>query len=424
MATTPALPTLSASPTWRFATLAIMYSAQGLPFGLFNIAIPSWMAADGYNAADVASFIGIVSLPWSLKLIVAPLMDRWGYRPMGYRRPWVIGAQLGVFLSFVIFGFIPEELMWLSAIGCLTNIFAATQDVAVDGLAIDILPEQERSRANGFMFGGQYVGISLGASGGGYALLHMGLQGAGLLSALLMILVLLFPIVLLERSGERRFPWSRGAASARSGLITSTGELVKKTITALFVPASIILLLAQMGGRLAEGIIISHLPIYTVQTMGLDNTTYNDFSTIGGVMAAVLGVAISPWFDKIGSHRGFWFTCVGFVVITLLMPFTLDTWPMTTIAAHWVSIHLLGITLIATMMRFCHPAVAATQFAIYMAMANLNYSLGAFLYAEIAGFMNGTQIFLFAAALGATALPLWYLLVTRYLDTSQPQHDT
>ena len=308
MAANFTLPTLSASRAWRFATLAIMYSAQGLPFGLFNIAIPSWMAAGGYGAAEVASFIGIVSLPWSLKLIVAPLMDRWGYRPMGYRRPWVIGAQLGVFLSFVIFGFIPEELLWLSAVGCQTNIFAATQDVAVDGLAIDILPEQDRSRANGFMFGGQYVGISLGASGGGYALLHLGLQGVSLLSALLMILVLMFPILLLERSGERRFPWSAGKTSPRSALTTSTGELVKNTVKALIVPASIILLLAQVGSRVAEGIIVSHLPIYAAQTMGLDDTTYNDFSTIGGILAAVLGVAISPWFDKIGSHKGFWFT--------------------------------------------------------------------------------------------------------------------
>ncbi|MGK0222226.1 MAG: hypothetical protein ACI9ON_001465 [Limisphaerales bacterium] len=128
-----------------------------------------------------------------------------------------------------------------------------------------------------------------------------------------------------------------------------------------------------MGSRVAEGIIISHLPIYAVQTMGLDDTTYNDFSTIGGIMAAVLGVAISPWFDKIGSHKGFWFTCVGYVVTP---------------------------------------------------MSNLNYSLGAFLYAEIAGLMNGTQVLLFAAALGATALPLWYLLVTRYMGTPQPEHNT
>jgi hypothetical protein len=57
-------------------------------------------------------------------------------------------------------------------------------------------------------------------------------------------------------------------------------------------------------------------------------------------------------------------------------------------------------------------------------MSNLNYSLGAFLYAEISGFFDGNQVLLFAAALGATALPLWYLLVTRYMDTPQPQHDT
>lgn len=420
MAAIQALPTLAHSRWLRFLTLGVMYSAQGLPFGFFTIAIPSWMANQGFAATEIASFIGVVMLPWSLKLIAAPVMDRWGYAPMGYRRPWILAAQAGVMLSFFGFGLIPTELFWMSAIGCLTNTFAASQDVAVDGLAIDILPDTDRARANGFMFGGQFLGISLGSSGGGYALLYLGVGGVGLLAGLIMLLILLFPVLLLERPGERRFPWSPGQASKRDAVAASTVALLKGTATALLLPASLILFFNQFGTRLAEGVVIAHLPIYTVQTLGLADTTYNDFSTAGGISAAILGVLVSPWFDKVRAHNAFWLTCWLFVAVIALLPFTLEQWPMISIVAHWVTLHLMGITLTATMMRFCHPAFAATQFAIFMAMANLNYSMGAFLYAEIVTFMDSTEVLLFAAALGAMGLPLWYVLVSRYIDATAP----
>lgn len=47
----------------------------------------------------------------------------------------------------------------------LNNVFFATQDVAIDSLAVSSLQADERGRANGIMFGGQYLGIALGGGG-------------------------------------------------------------------------------------------------------------------------------------------------------------------------------------------------------------------------------------------------------------------
>lgn len=401
--------------------LAAMYAAQGLPFGLFNIAIPSWMASQNYAAADIAWFIGIVTLPWSLKLFTAPLMDRWTYLPMGFRRPWIIAAQTGIVLSFIALSVVPEALIWLAAMGCITNAFAATQDVAVDGMAIDILPTEDRARANAFMFGGQFLGISLGSSAGGYAINYFGVAGMSLTSAALMLGVLSLAIALRERPGERLMPWTKGQPTPRSEQTESVWQAITRTLAIIFMPASVLLLIAQLGPRLAEGMIISYLPAHTVQNLGIANTTYNDYSTAGGVVAAITGVLISPWFDRFGAHNAHWWT-VGFLVVTTLaIPYTIEALPMATIVVHWIGIHLTGITINATMMRFCHPAVAATQFAIYMAMANLNYSLGAFVYGELSGVLTGIEVLWFAGGLAAMALPAWYILLTRYWHTAPAQ---
>ena len=93
------LPALTDIRWLRFATFAVFYIAQGFPIGLFSLAMPAWMLQSGMSAAQVASFTFISSLPWTFKLLAAPLMDRYSFLPMGRRRPWILAAQTGVTLS-------------------------------------------------------------------------------------------------------------------------------------------------------------------------------------------------------------------------------------------------------------------------------------------------------------------------------------
>ena len=68
-------------------------------------------------------------------------MDRYQFLPMGRRRPWVLGAQLGMTLSFlglVLVDNPAEQVGLLTLLALLINVFAATQDVAVDGMAIEV----------------------------------------------------------------------------------------------------------------------------------------------------------------------------------------------------------------------------------------------------------------------------------------------
>ena len=128
------LPALSESRWWRLFAFTALYVAQGLPYGVFMIAIPTWLAATGSSIATVANFTAIVALPWSFKLVVAPLMDWLRFPAMGSRRPWVIVAQFGIVLPWLYVAFSPaaHDIAGLTALGFLLNFFGATQDVAVD----------------------------------------------------------------------------------------------------------------------------------------------------------------------------------------------------------------------------------------------------------------------------------------------------
>ena len=81
------LPILSERSLIRYLTLAAMYVAQGLPYGLVLVAMPAWMAKQGLTAGEIGAFTGFVALPWAFKFTGGPLMDRYGYLPMGRRRP-------------------------------------------------------------------------------------------------------------------------------------------------------------------------------------------------------------------------------------------------------------------------------------------------------------------------------------------------
>src|SRR5688500_7030383 len=86
-------PALSEDRYLRFSVIFLLYVAQGLPIGLFQFAIPAWMAARGSSAADVGYVLSAGLLPWSLKLINGFVMDRFAFLAMGRRRAWLIGAQ-------------------------------------------------------------------------------------------------------------------------------------------------------------------------------------------------------------------------------------------------------------------------------------------------------------------------------------------
>ena len=68
---------LSESARLRFSVFTLLYAAQGLGWGIFVYALPAWYAEAGASAAETGAFIFTATLPWSIKLLIAPVMDRY-----------------------------------------------------------------------------------------------------------------------------------------------------------------------------------------------------------------------------------------------------------------------------------------------------------------------------------------------------------
>ena len=155
-----------------------MYFAQGIPQGLLAIALPAWLVSQGATAAQIGTYMAVMALPWSFKLLAGPVMERFEFLPMGRRRPWVVGAQAGLSLSLLALMWVEDpsaQIGLLAGVGFLVNVFAATQDVATDGMAIDVTPQREQGRLNAFMAFGKAIGWSATAAVAGVLLMTWGL---------------------------------------------------------------------------------------------------------------------------------------------------------------------------------------------------------------------------------------------------------
>ena len=115
----------------KFLLLTALYMAQGLPFGFFIQALPVLLRAEGLSLPAIG-LTSLLSLPWALKFLWAPLIDR-----EGARRRIILAMQGASAALMLAIAFInPSSQMWL-LLGAvlLTNLLAATQDIATDALA-------------------------------------------------------------------------------------------------------------------------------------------------------------------------------------------------------------------------------------------------------------------------------------------------
>lgn len=148
--------------------LLSLYWAQGLPAGLMTQALPVLMRAQGLPLSYL-SLLGLLMLPWAIKPLWAPWVDR-----IGHYRQWIKLMQLLMLLFLLLLALIkPADLqhshvLWLAA-GLLfaLNISAATQDLATDAWAVRMLGQQQLNLGNSM----QVLGMRLGfIVGGGFFL--------------------------------------------------------------------------------------------------------------------------------------------------------------------------------------------------------------------------------------------------------------
>ncbi len=398
---------LAEQPRLRFVVGAGMYFAQGIPQGLLGIAIPAWLASKGVSAGEIASYLAVIILPWAFKLVTGPFMDRFQFLPMGRRKLWVLAAQAGLALSLLSLMIITdpvEQLGLLMLLGVIINCFAATQDVAVDGMAIDLTPVQEQGRLNAFMSFGKALGWSGTAAASGVLLVTVGLQVTAMVAAAVALLVLILFVAVLERQGERRLPWTSGKAVVSRQAADSFAGVFRGLNAVLWTRASIVVMSVMFLDGLVSGYGHALMPIAAVQVFGYSTPEWSNLVAVMGFTGALAALGFGPMIDRFGAKKMLIFTAVLLGIHALMLAQTQALWQDTTyvrvMLSAWVMmVPLVMVCVIALAMSVCKNKCSATQFAIYMSTANLGHAIGSKLFGMLAEHNSFDQTYMIMAAL-------------------------
>ena len=404
---------LERSKNARFAVCGALYFAQGIPRGLLGIALPAWLAAQGIGASEIASYLAVIILPWAFKLVTGPFMDRYQFLPMGTRKPWVLAAQAGLTLSLLALMLIrdpAEQMGLLMLLGILINSFAATQDVAVDGMAIELVPENEQGRLNAFMSFGKTIGWAATSAVSGVMLVTVGLAATAVAAAVVAAFILAGFVVVKERDGERLLPWTPGTAVAQAAGQRAFFDVFRGLNSVLWVRTSLIVIAVMFFDGMVAGYGHALMPIAAIKLFGYTTPQWSQLVATMGLVGALAALAVGPLIDRFGAKRMLALTVALVAAHAMVLAQTQQLWQDTAyvriMLALWVMMEpITMVCVLALAMAICSREVSATQFAIYMSTANLGSAMGSKLYGMIADSTSyGESYMLLAALLIATLL--------------------
>jgi PAT family beta-lactamase induction signal transducer AmpG len=304
------------------------------------------------------------------------------------------------------------------------------QDVGIDSLAVDIMAEDERAKAAGIMFGAQLLGTATATFLGGILLANYGISACLAVLALVPALVALYGVLIREREGERRLPWTAGVSHPlnRAVQVEAWWPLLVNAWKAMILPLSLLLIPMLLFRSLPAGGFEAFHPVLYTQTGGWSLTDYTNFSSTLGLATGLTGLIIGGWLvDAIGAQRSALIAVflgvlalAGFGSVSHLWP---QSWLLTSFGAAMEFIALLyAIAMIPICMRMCSPAVAATQFTIYMAIGNFGRPLGAWLAANTAG--AGLPEWMYWSLAGSWAIVAVTLLIARFPTHNRAEAET
>ena len=416
---------LSNSTFLRYFAFVALYFAQGLPYGMLLLSIPAWLAMNDKTPGEIAGFAVSVGLPPSFKFILAPLMDRYTYLPMGRKRPWILLGQLCLVLSCIYMAFVPDPLNNLNQLmiaGFVVTFFASFQDVATDGMAVDIIPIHQQAKANGLMWGSLIIAMSASLAAGTWLINKYNFSTAMLMLAVIIGIIMLVPLLLRERQGERILPWTAGTAlpETKQLQLTNWHSIFKSLYSVFSLRNSLLLAMLIFISQGAFNYMETLLPIFTVKELGWTNANYAQYystaSLIGGISGMIIGGIMVDKFGKKKMINIYFFSSI---FSTTVLAFSKAHWSDRSFIYAFMMVYnvlytfsCIGIFAIA--MQCCWKKVSASQFTLYMTLANLGRMVFIALIGPIkANFSWQITLFAFAIMLGLAWILLQFLNIDK-----------
>lgn len=387
----------------KMAAILLLGFSSGLPLYLTSQTLQAWMTVEGVDLTTIGLF-SLVALPYSLKFLWAPAMDRYIPPLLGRRRGWLLITQIALMLAIGAMSLHDPSrgLQLLAFNAILIAFFSASQDVVFNAYQVDSLDEREMG-----------AGAATGVLGYRIAMLITGSLALVLADRLPWPAVYLL-IALLMLVGIGASLWApepvleKGPPqSLRAAVIDSFSEFFRRTGPVWGILIIAFVILYQLPDRFGQ---IMRTP-FLLQT-GFSQTVVGAigggiglFATIVGVLAggaviAALGINRSIWIfaalQILSNLAYYWIAMVGADRGVLV----------TAIIVENLAGGLVTAAFVAYMMSLCNKQFSATQYALLTSLMSAARDVIASPAGRIAEATGWPTYFLFTLAIGLPAMLL------------------
>jgi MFS transporter, PAT family, beta-lactamase induction signal transducer AmpG len=376
----------------RYAMFGLLYFSEGTVFSYFTALNALYLLSRGITMTNVGIFATIALIPFVIKVFLGMLSDKVNLFGLGHRKPYILIGLVVQSICLVIAPFIDPGpgYWWFVLLAFFLQMGMALYDTCTDGLALDTTPEEEQGKVQGIMVGGRAVGVVVTASAVG--LLAQNVSWYAVFWLLAVLTLLPIPLVLGMKEAEkpkgREFQWSAFAA-------------FKQVPVILLAVMGLIFFLVIAGANQIVNPFLQH-------KFNIGLGTAGQFTTVWGI-GAVLGGALGGWLvGKIGRRNA----TLAALLVSMLSIASLAFTP--SLALAWVLVFLFGVAYstyqtvyFALAMGYTDARIAASMFAILMAMTNVGQGIGMPLAGLLVDKSSYVVAFLVLAGINLLALPLF-----------------
>lgn len=370
--------------------------------GLIWWTIPTLLSLQGFNVETITTLSASATLPWSLKFLLGPVVDRFIFTKKHYA--WAIaGLQLGMLSGLTSLLFVSMANPSVLSIVVIISFFSAAQDVVIDAWAIASVSEHNKGKVNGAMQAGMLTGRWAFGAGLLVVLSYISLDFA---------LYILIGMVLLSVT----FLFSRYRYQ-NEAIATPEKSLNFKSLVFILEKKFLLLgLVALVSGFALEGFTATISPYLVESGFNQEQVGWVLSTTlIVMLIGAVTGGVTS---DRIGDLKGFMTAGLILAALVVFAGFIHNDVKWLVILSVLATYFFVGFFTAASYTYFmnqCHGKMEATKFTFLMAITNLCEVVAAFSVGKLIIWNNMGYQFGYSVCASVSLLGIYLLFRLRGL---------
>jgi len=383
--------------------LALLGFSSGLPLSLTDSTLKAWLRESGLDLRTIG-FFALIGIPYNLKFLWAPFLDRYSLPLFGRRRGWMLLTQilLAGALLWMSHGDPSGDLAWMAALALGVAFLSASQDIVADAWRTEALPKVHQGTGSAIWIGAYRVALLVTGAGALIVAQRFGWKAAYQLMAALAFVGAVGTFI-AEEPGDIRPPKTlkEAVVAPWRDFLTRRGALLSLGFIVLY----------KLGDQLATSLTMPFL-----LDCGFSKDVIGAITKGVGLPALIAGgllggLLMRRWRIR---HSLLVFGVVQiFAVLSLLLPATLPKHNLLlgiTIAMENLGFGMGTSAYVALIMRLCNPAYTGTQFSLLTSVAALPRTLVASVAGSAAALYGWAGYFAMCASAalpGILLLGLW-----------------